>query len=173
MTASVRVAWYTPSSMTSSRRVRPLNEIQSAMSIVGRPADAEDVAQDALIRALSKIETCHSPDRFEAWLMQIVRNQARNWLDRRRLRDVPRFEAQELAEEAHGGRATERLATRRLLTHALDQLTETQRAVVLLHDLERYTHLEIADALETSVVSSRQHLFVARRKLREYLGGEA
>ena len=141
-----------------------------ALSVVARPADAEDVAQDALIKGLAKIETCRMPERFEAWLMQIVRNEARNWLGRRRLRDVPSFEAREPAEAADGRRATDRLTTQRQLADGLTQLTETQRAVVLLHDLEGYTHPEIADALDVSVVNSRQHLFVARRRLREHLG---
>ncbi len=105
--------------------------------------------------------------------MQIVRNHARNWLDRRRLRDVPRFEAHEAAEAGGGHRATDRLATRRQLADALTQLTETQRAVVLLHDLEGYTHPEIAHALDLTVVNSRQHLFVARGKLRAHLGDPA
>lgn len=141
-----------------------------ALAIVGRPADAEDVAQDALILGLSKIATCRSPARFEAWLMQIVRNQSRNWLARRRLRDVPGFEARERAEGEGGDRDTERQATRRQLSEALSRLTEVQRTVVLLHDLEGYTHPEIASVLDLSVVNSRQHLFVARRRLRDHLG---
>lgn len=65
---------------------------------------------------------------------------------------------------------TDRLTRQRQLSEALAGLNETQRAVVLLHDLEGYTHPEIADALELSVVNSRQYLFVARRRLREHLG---
>lgn len=143
-----------------------------AFAIVGRPADAEDVAQDALIRGIAKLATCRSPERFEAWLMQIVRNQARTWLVRRRLRDVPGFEAREAVEGEGGARDTKRRATRRQLTEALHRLTEVQRTVVLLHDLEGYTHPEIAAALEMSAVNSRQHLFVGRRRLREHLGKE-
>jgi RNA polymerase sigma-70 factor (ECF subfamily) len=48
-------------------------------------------------------------------------------------------------------------------------LSSTEREVVLLHDLEGWTHVEIADALAMSVVMSRQHLFQARRKLRTRL----
>lgn len=140
-----------------------------ALSIVSRSADAEDVAQDSLIKALAKIETCRSPEAFEAWLMQIVRNHARNWHKRRKLRDVPSVEPREGADAGDGPRATDRLVTRRQLTDALTRLTEVQRAVVLLHDLEGYTHPEIGDALGLSVVNSRQHLFVARRAMRDFL----
>lgn len=140
-----------------------------ALSIVSRPADAEDVAQDSLIKALARIDTCRSPEAFEGWLMQIVRNHARNWRQRRNLRDVPGVEQSERADAADGDRSTDRDTTRRQLVDALAQLTETQRAVILLHDLEGYTHPEIAAALELSTVNSRQHLFVARQALREYV----
>jgi len=58
---------------------------------------------------------------------------------------------------------------RRPLLEALEQLTETQREVVLLHDLEEWTHREIAAALAISEVMSRQHLFVSRHLLRQHL----
>jgi DNA-directed RNA polymerase specialized sigma24 family protein len=45
-----------------------------------------------------------------------------------------------------------------------------RRQVVLLHDLEGMAHKEVAELLDISDVSSRQHLFVARRLLRERLG---
>ena len=61
---------------------------------------------------------------------------------------------------------------RRKLVAALEQLTPVQREVVLLHDLESWTHAEIARALEISEVMSRQHLFVARKAMREWLGDE-
>jgi RNA polymerase sigma-70 factor (ECF subfamily) len=61
-------------------------------------------------------------------------------------------------------------ALRRKLESALGTLTELQRQVVLLHDLEGMAHKEVAELLDISEVSSRQHLFVARRLLRERLG---
>jgi RNA polymerase sigma factor (sigma-70 family) len=75
--------------------------------------------------------------------------------------------------------AADRVVLRQRLVAALDRVTQVQREVVLLHDLENWTHAEIAAALEMSEVMSRQHLFVARTKLREALaetgtaGGES
>ena len=57
------------------------------------------------------------------------------------------------------------------LLRALGKLTAVRREVVLLHDLEGWTHPEIAGALQISELMSRQHLFLARRELREQLGG--
>lgn len=135
-----------------------------ALAIVRRPSDAEDVAQDALLIAFERIDTCRDPARFGGWLMQITRNQARNFLDRRRLRDVP---AQEPSEFSIGTQAADdRGPERARLLSALELLSEAQREVVLLHDLEGWTHAEIGRALELSEVMSRQHLFQARRVLR-------
>jgi RNA polymerase sigma-70 factor (ECF subfamily) len=55
------------------------------------------------------------------------------------------------------------------LVAALDILSPVQREVVLLHDIEEWTHAEIASSLEMSEVMSRQHLFNARRALRKAL----
>jgi RNA polymerase sigma-70 factor (ECF subfamily) len=139
-----------------------------ALAIVRRPSDAEDVAQDAILIALQRIDSCRNLDRFPAWLMTIVRNQARNWLDKRRLRDVSR----DAPDESHV--AAEDVVTvgddeRQRLLLALEALTAVEREVVLLHDLEGYTHEEIGATIGISTVMSRQHLFISRRKLREEL----
>ena len=144
-----------------------------ALAVVRRPADAEDVAQEAVVAALERIDTCRHPERFGAWLLQSVRNRARNWLAHRRLADVPADPPQE--EPAASGWAIdgERGALRRQLLAALDAVTPVQREVVLLHDLEGWTHAEIAAALELTEVNCRQHLFTARRALRARLADRA
>ncbi len=141
-----------------------------ALAVVGRPADAEDVAQDAFLTAFERLDTCREPSKFPAWLLQIVRNQARNWLAKRRLRDVPSKDTQpEVGAECPWPDT----ALRRQLLSQLEKLTAPQREVVLLHDMDGWTHPEIAAALGISEVMSRQHLFVARRSLRAELGGQS
>ena len=142
-----------------------------ALAIVGRPADAEDVAQDAFVLALERIRTCRQPERFAGWLLQIVRHQALSWLQKRRLRDVSADEGG--ATVAIAPVATEHAGLAERLVAALGGLTTGQREVVLLHDLEDWTHAEIATALGISEVMSRQHLFNARRLLRAHLAGDA
>jgi RNA polymerase sigma-70 factor (ECF subfamily) len=139
-----------------------------ALAVLGRPADAEDVAQEALVTALERIESCRDPERFGPWLLQSTRNRALNWLQHRKLADVPASVAAVMDEGHHG--EVERGPLRRQLLAALEAVTALQREVVLLHDLEGWTHAEIAAALEISEVSSRQHLFNARRTLRTRLG---
>jgi RNA polymerase sigma-70 factor (ECF subfamily) len=138
-----------------------------ALALVGRPADAEDVAQDAFVAAFERLDTCREPARFAGWLLQIVRNRARNWLDGRRLRDVTALGR--APEQGADDPSAAAVPVRPRLLEALRGLTHVQREVVLLHDLESWTHPEIAGALGISEVASRQHLFQAHRALRARL----
>lgn len=135
-----------------------------ALAVLGRPADAEDVAQEAFVAALERIEDCREPARFSGWLIQIVRNRALNALEKRRLRDV-RDDVVELATTSHAGD----VVLRAHLLAALATLTTVQREIVLLHDLDGWTHAELAVALGITEVNCRQHLFTARRALRAEL----
>ena len=56
------------------------------------------------------------------------------------------------------------------LQAALATLSEIQREIVLLHDMDGWTHKDISERMEITEVRSRQHLFVARKLLRERLG---
>jgi len=136
-----------------------------ALAVLGRPADAEDVAQEAFVVAIERLDRCRDPDRFSGWLLEIVRTRALNALTRRNRGAVAAVE-----ELAHPGLPGDSALQRRLLD-ALATLTVAQREVVLLHDLEGWTHAEIAEALELSEVNCRQHLFTARRALRHQLAG--
>ena len=140
-----------------------------ALSVVGRPADAEDIAQEAFLKAFQSLDTCREPGRFAAWLFQIVRNRARNFLDSRRLRDVAPDGAK-IIEFVTA--PSESAGMREALLSALADLDVDKREVVLLHDLENWTHAEIAESLDISEVHSRQHLFKARQILRTKLGGD-
>ncbi len=141
-----------------------------ALAILGNEADAEDVCQDAFVKALERIDECRKPDRFVYWLTQIVRNHAHNARERRRVRSGPPLEGLEVAAPGDAARSTEcRELSERLLA-ALESLPDEQRQIVLLKDLEGWDHRAIARSLGISEGMSRQHLFVARRALRERLG---
>lgn len=141
-----------------------------ALALVGNAMDAEDVCQDAYIQALDRLDHLRQPERFGAWLLQIVRNRAHNVRDYQRVRSgIPLDEV--AAPSAHRvDRDAERGELRDRLETALATLNLQQREVVLLHDLEGWKHREIAHALGISEVMSRQQLFVARKALRAQLG---
>jgi RNA polymerase sigma-70 factor (ECF subfamily) len=137
-----------------------------ATAVLGSAADGEDLAQDAFVVALDRLHSCRDGARFRPWLCRIVRNRALNALSTRRPRDEA---GPELVHEADAARQAERVFLRRRLEQALLLLTPAQREVVVLHDLEGWTHAEIADCLELSEVNCRQHLFTARKLLKAKL----
>lgn len=141
-----------------------------ALAVLGNPMDAEDVCQDAFVRALERLDRLRQPERFSAWLLQIVRNRARNLRSYRRVRSALSLENVEAASDDDAGREAESEQLRRQLESALTELSEIQREVVLLHDLEGWKHREIGELLGLSEGMSRQHLMSARRLLRERLG---
>lgn len=136
-----------------------------ALAHLGRPADAEDVAQTVLLAALENINDCRQPERFDAWLLSIARNRSRRALVRFRLREVLSSEPEALADATGPVDG----AARQLVLRALASLAARPREVVLLHDLEGYTHAEIADALAITEEASRQHLSRARKQMRALL----
>jgi RNA polymerase sigma-70 factor (ECF subfamily) len=146
-----------------------------ALAHMGRAADAEDVAQTVLLAALENIENCRDPERFEPWIFAIARNRSRRALLRRVFRDVlarPPAEHEHDEATTHLEAASDPASTRvdkRALLAALAVLPARQREVVLLHDLEEYTHPEVAAALEITEEASRQLLSRAHRQLRELL----
>ncbi|MBE2248679.1 MAG: sigma-70 family RNA polymerase sigma factor [Myxococcus sp.] len=137
-----------------------------ALSVVRVPAEAEDVAQEAVAMAMQRLEDCRDPARFSGWLMTNVRNRGLNRLAAAKVRQ--RHVDAVLPDEAQDSDAA-RVAVRQTLLAALETLTPQQREVVLLHDLESWTHAEIAESLGLSEVNSRQVLSVARRTLRAKL----
>jgi RNA polymerase sigma-70 factor (ECF subfamily) len=135
-----------------------------ALAVLGRPGDAEDVSQDAFVVALERLADCRDPARFSGWLLQIVRNRALHALERRKVREP----AGDVAGAATHAVAADVVLRARLLA-ALDRLSRVQREIVLLHDLDGWTHAELAELLGITEVNCRQHLFTARRALRAEL----
>jgi RNA polymerase sigma-70 factor, ECF subfamily len=138
-----------------------------ALAQLGHEADAEDAAQDAFVTALQRLDECRDPGQFAPWLLAIVRNRAR---DRRRWRTVRDTLPLDAASEAPGSSDpaadAERGELRDDLLAALATLPETQREVVLLFDLEGWSHREIAARLGITEGSARVQLFNGRRALR-------
>ena len=141
-----------------------------ALALTGESADAEDVCQDAFVRCWERLHECHSPDRFVAWMVRIVRNHAHNRRDYMAVRRSSSLDSARGVASSHSpARDAERAELAEHLLRALSHLTPVRREVVLLHDLEGWRHREIAEALGISQVMSRRHLSDARCLLRERL----
>ncbi|MDQ2889724.1 MAG: RNA polymerase sigma factor [Gemmatimonadota bacterium] len=142
-----------------------------ALARARNPSDAEDICQDAFIKCLEQIHACRNPERFGAWLLQIVRNTAHNRMEYLLVRECePITSDLELVSHHQADTILQQRELRATLLNALAQLNLQQREVVLLHDLEGLSHGEIAAQLEVSVFMSRRHLSDARKKLRDILG---
>lgn len=140
-----------------------------ALAVLGSAADAEDVAQDAFAAAFEELERCRDPSRFAPWLLQIVRNRALNLAGTKRASSALAVKLGAPADAAPPG--GEGVLLRERLMAALAKISPAQREVVLLHDLDGWTHAEIGAALGISEGMSRQHLFQARKAMRALLAG--
>ena len=140
-----------------------------ALSVTRRHEDAEDAAQESFLVALERIEECRNPEKFGGWFMTIVRNRSRNLVRRETLRV-----AEELPETARADGpsplgSTERSQLLDLLGEALASLSDVQREIVLLHDMEGWKHREIGERLGIPSGTVRSHLHFARKSLRNSL----
>lgn len=140
-----------------------------ALAETGEPADAEDVCQDAFVVVLERLEECRDPARFTGWLLEIVRNRARDARRHREVRTTLPIEAAPHDAANSPSHDAERAEMRAFLRTALETLTDRQREVFLLHDLEGWKHREIGEQLGLSAGAARVHLHHARRALRALL----
>ena len=162
-------------SNSRARRRAPSDSWRAiALARTGNPEDAEDVCQEAFVAALERLAELEEPDRFVGWLLTIVRNRALNTVRARSVRAVEPLAAAEgaSATEDDGSATTaERIGLRTDLLEALGTLTEIQREVVLLHDVDGWRHAEIADRLGMPEGTVRYHVHQARSALRMRLDG--
>jgi RNA polymerase sigma-70 factor (ECF subfamily) len=134
--------------------------------IAGDDDLAQDYAQEAWIRAIRALPTFRGDARFSTWLHRIAVNSALQALrkaDTRTKREAPMPEAVPV-HEPHGD-----ALLGDLLERAMDQLPDGMRQVLILHDVEGYTHEEIGEVLGVTAGTSKSQLFKARAKMRELL----
>jgi len=130
---------------------------------------AEDLLQEAFVRAWQKLDSFRGESRFGTWLHRLSANVALS--DRRtRMRRV-RHEApfDEAAENAAPGSRDVFAPQRSDLERAIARLPQRARTVLVLYDIEGYAHAEIAAMTGMAVGSSKAQLHRARRLVRELL----
>jgi RNA polymerase sigma-70 factor, ECF subfamily len=141
-----------------------------ALAILGSEADAGDAVQEAWLAAWRQLRTLRDPARFDAWLDQVLVNACRMSLRRRgRVREIRMpdgFDAE--APQA----ALNEVAERDLLDRAFCRLTVEQRAILVLHHLERRPLSAIAAALAIPVGTAKSRLHAARAALERVLEAE-
>jgi RNA polymerase sigma-70 factor (ECF subfamily) len=130
---------------------------------------ARDFTQEAFVRAYQKLDQFRGDSSFSTWIHSIAVSVSLNGLrkvQRHRARERSLDDAPQLA--AAGALPDPSLKAR--LKEAIDGLPELYRTVFLMHDLEGYSHREIATALDVAEGTSKARLSRARAKLRGMLG---
>jgi RNA polymerase sigma-70 factor (ECF subfamily) len=153
----------------------------TALALLRNEADAQDVAQEAILKAFMHLRQFRGESRFSTWLIQITVNEARM---RQRRQHAELFEP--LAESKDGdeadytprdfadwreipSEALEKSEFRAILAKALASLGQKYREVFLLRDVEHMSIEEAAEALNISVASVKTRLLRARLMLRDIL----
>jgi RNA polymerase sigma factor (sigma-70 family) len=128
--------------------------------------DAEDVMQETFFEVCRSIGQFRGQGSLWGWIRTIAASKALMRLRRNKYRDTD-----ELHDEVVAHRR-EDTALRMDLEAALERLSETSRAVVWLHDVEGYTHEEIAAMMGKTVSFSKSQLARAHARLKLWLGEE-
>jgi len=138
------------------------------LRMCANPAKAEDLTQEAFIRAWQKLGSFRRQSSFRTWLHRLTVN-----LVLGDLRSTGRWESRltaidSLPERGDGGGGAKPEITFDL-ERAISQLPPQARMVFVLHDIEGYKHREIASLCNLAVGTSKAHLHRARKQLREVL----
>ncbi len=159
-----------------------------AWRLVGDEDAALDVVQDAFVRAYEELEKLRGETRFFPWVRRITVNLAIDKLRAiKRSREVSLFatsqededgreeltavgQAMPEREQDNPGRQAELSEFSSALTDALAKLSESHRAVFMLHAAEGMSYKEIAEALGCNIGTVMSRLFYARKRLQELLG---
>ena len=154
--------------------------------VAGPGADAEDLAQDAFLKAFAALDRFDGRSALFTWIYRIAVNTARDWVDYRRRRPVVPLEgtfggaAEPVDQSAPPGELAERDELRAAVRDAVERLAEPFRTTLILREMEGHSYEEVAEILGVSIGTVESRLFRARVKLRALLeqlgvrpGGEA
>src|SRR5467141_51126 len=153
----------------------------AALSLVKNDADAEEVAQEAILKAFKNLSRFREEAKFSTWLIQISINEAKMKLrkDRRHL-----YESMEAGQQNDEGdyipkdfadwrdipsEALEQKELRKDLTRALAALPEKYRTVLILRDVQHLSITETAQVLGLSEANVKTRLCRARLQMRDTL----
>jgi RNA polymerase sigma-70 factor (ECF subfamily) len=132
----------------------------------GTENDAEDVVQETWIRAAEHLGRFRWESAFSTWLSGIGLNVCRDMWRRKNGRDI------EWSAAFEGGVAAPAVDERIDLERAIELLPVGYRTVLMLHDLEGFTHDEIGERLGIAAGTSKSQLFCARKAMRALLNPE-
>jgi RNA polymerase sigma-70 factor (ECF subfamily) len=142
-----------------------------AYRLLGHRHDAEDLVQDSFMVALDQLEKFDLARPFAPWFFRILVNLGHNARDARRVRSTEEIPHEVASRDVAGLESLERTEIGERVRSAIADLSDRQRLVVQLHELEEFSTREVADMLEIAEPTVRWTLHSARKRLREALAG--
>jgi RNA polymerase sigma-70 factor, ECF subfamily len=141
-----------------------------ARNLLGSAMDAEDAVQDTFLKIQRGIESFRGQSAFVTWAFRILVNTCHD-LRRSRVRrkEQTRDDSNDSAPRPEPRAPGAHPSVRMALERALAALTQHQRDVFLLYEVEGFRHAEIATMLEISETASKNTLFQAKKNLRGML----
>ena len=155
------------------------NVYNLALRMTGSPEDAEDMAQEAFLKAYSSLDSFRGDSKFSVWLYRIVSNVCLDFLRRQKKR-----QSFSLSMEDDDGEETElelpdlsrlpeeeleKKLTRDAVRRGLAQLPEDARQILLLREIHGLSYEEIGEALGLEPGTVKSRIFRARKKLCAFL----
>ena len=141
-----------------------------ASYLLDDPQDAEDAAQEALAKVLTRIDQFRGESRFATWLYSLVANTCRDLGERQRRR---RHQPLEAVPESPAAEVPEDVAVQREqraeLRACMAALSEDQRRVLVMKDVLSLSYEQIADAMEMPVGTVKCHAHRGRLRMRDAL----
>ena len=129
---------------------------------------AQDMTQDTFVKAFAQLRNFRGDAALSTWLHRIAVTVTMNGM-----RKVKRFREREtdmdLELAAPGHHGAEHVDVRARVAAAIDALPEIYRTTLIMHDIEGYTHMEIAQALDVAEGTCKSRLSYARAQLRRVL----
>lgn len=143
--------------------------LQLARRLLNDPHDAEDLVQDACLRALDRIEQHDQRRPFAPWFMRLLANLGINQQKSRQIRRHQTLTEYTQSTSDLPDTMAERSEIQERFAKAVATLSDRQREIVMLHEVEGWSTADIGTALELSQATVRWHLHDARHTLRAAL----
>jgi RNA polymerase sigma-70 factor, ECF subfamily len=150
----------------------------TAYEILGSPADAEEVAQEAILKGFRNLSSFRGESKFSTWLFRITVNESRMRLRRKKEVSLELLGTGDGEEEYTPIQISDwreipgdALLDKELAAHlsaAIDNLTPSYREVLILRDIDELSIAETAEVLNISIPTVKTRLLRARLMLRDY-----